>query len=98
MRIDINQSEKYIDIWLSRGENPPDLREWKVQNKEYQITVFRSGSGNLADLTADLLRQNRDACLDDVLPSAEQVETRHRHSGGAKPIPRLRKRKQTQSR
>ena len=58
MTIDINIKDKYIDLWLDRGESTPDLGELRQQFPGYQITVFHSGSGDLASLTAELLKVN----------------------------------------
>ena len=58
MTIDINIKDKYIDLWLDRGESTPDLGELRQQFPDYQITIFHSGSGDLASLTAELLKVN----------------------------------------
>lgn len=58
MTVDCNIKEKYIDIWLGRGESTPDLDELRRQLPGYQIVVFHSGNGDLATLTAELLKVN----------------------------------------
>jgi hypothetical protein len=58
--IDVNPTKKYIDIWLERGEEAPDVSAFHAHNKDYQIVIWRSGAGDLAGLTAELLRNNRD--------------------------------------
>ena len=59
MRIDVNTSEKYIDIWLLRGENPPDCSEIKKCFPKYDIVIWRSGHEDFISLTAALLKNNR---------------------------------------
>jgi hypothetical protein len=58
MQIDLNPDKRYIDIWLGRGEAKPSVKDLKRVFPDYSITVFRSGSGDLAALTAELLRVN----------------------------------------
>ena len=58
MTIEININKHYIDIWLGRGESAPDLSEIRQQFPGYDIAVLHSGSGNLAVLTAELLKAN----------------------------------------
>lgn len=59
VRIDVNPSKKYIDIWLGQGDDPPDLRDIHSCFKGYEVVIWRSGTGNLTVLTADLLRANK---------------------------------------
>ena len=60
MTIDINHDKHYIDIWLAHGEALPDTKLLQEARKEdYDVIVWRSGSGNLAALTSALLRNNR---------------------------------------
>ena len=58
MVIDINAQGKYIDIWLSHGETPPDVSAYRQAHPGYSVAVFHSGSGDLKALTAELLRVN----------------------------------------
>ena len=58
MQIDLNPDKRYIDIWLDRAEEKPSVKDLKRVFPDYSITVFRSGSGDLAALTAELLRVN----------------------------------------
>ena len=58
MVIDINIDKKFIDIWLGRGESTPGLGELRQQFPGYDMAVLHSGSGNLAALTAELLKTN----------------------------------------
>ena len=59
LRIDVNISKKYIDIWLAHGEIPPELGKIQKSFTEFDIVIWRSGHGDLATLTADLLRNNK---------------------------------------
>ena len=58
MVININFKARYIDIWLGHGESAPDLSEIRQQFPGYDMAVLHSGSGNLAALTAELLKTN----------------------------------------
>ncbi len=58
MVIDINVEAKYIDIWLSHGETPPDIKAYRENYPGYSIAVFHSGSGDVKALTAALLKAN----------------------------------------
>ena len=58
MSVDVNFDKRYIDIWLDRGEPTPDRSEIRQRFPGYQIAVFHSGSGDLAGLTAELLKVN----------------------------------------
>ena len=58
MQIDMNPKKQYIDIWLNRDEEKPNIKDIKQIFPTYSITVFRPGTGDLAALTAELLRTN----------------------------------------
>lgn len=58
MTIEIDINKRYIDIWLGHGESAPDLSEIRQQFPGYDMAVLHSGSGNLAALTAELLKTN----------------------------------------
>ena len=60
MRIDVDPKEKYMDIWLAHGDTPPDVQRLHALYPEFEITLFRSGTGDLATLTGELLKNNRD--------------------------------------
>lgn len=62
MLVDLNIDKKYIDIWLSRGETPPDIGEYRQRYPGYSIAVFHSGTGDVKALTAELLRVNCSKC------------------------------------
>ena len=74
MLVDFNPWKKYVDIWLAHGEEPPDLRGYRFQG--YQTVIWRSGDGNLAELTADLIRHNMD--LPEGEGAARQLKTGYR--------------------
>lgn len=60
MEININHSKKSIDIWVGHTDNPNvEISHYSEQYPEYDITIFRSGKQDLADLTAELLRINK---------------------------------------
>lgn len=58
MTIEINIDQKYVDVWLMNGETPPELNLLREQYPDYEITIYRSGTGSLTELTAELLRVN----------------------------------------
>ena len=60
VRIDVDPKEKYMDIWLAHGDTPPDIQRLHALYPEFEITLFRSGTGDLAALTGELLKNNRD--------------------------------------
>ena len=59
MVIDRNDTEKYVDIWLTSGEAAPDVSDYCRQYPGYAITLWRSGTQPLGPLTAELLRLNK---------------------------------------
>ena len=59
LRIDVNTSNKYVDIWLAHGEALPEFQEIQKCFSDFDIVIWRSGHGDLATLTADLLRSNK---------------------------------------
>ena len=78
MTIDVNPIKKYIDIWLAHDEEPPDVSTFHEHNSNYQIVIWRSGTGDLAALTAELLRNNRDLDAPPVKPrQPKQRKRRH---------------------
>ena len=58
LRIEVNLEKNYVDIWLAHDEAPPDLEALRALFPKYQIVQWRSGTGDLASLTAGLLRNN----------------------------------------
>lgn len=59
----VHESEKYVEIWLTRAESQdmvlreslkPLFKEYK--SKKYRVVVFSSGKGDLLELTKDLLK------------------------------------------
>ena len=59
MVIDRNDNEKYVDIWLCRGEPVPDVSDFVHDYPGYTVTVWHSGTLPLGPLTAELLRHNK---------------------------------------
>ena len=66
MEIDVRDSEKRVNIWLTHAESEdaavmeslkPIYREYKA--KKYLVGVYASGTEDLKSLTCDLLRYNR---------------------------------------
>ena len=67
MEIDINDSTKTIDIWLTNAEKgDPRVRDWLsgvcAKREKYLVAVFASGDRDLYDSTLDLLAYNRRRC------------------------------------
>ena len=69
MEIDINDSTKTIDIWLTNAEKgDPKVKDWlhgvyaKYKPQKYLVAVFASGDRDLYDSTLDLLAYNRRRC------------------------------------
>ena len=65
MEVIVNEANKLAEIWLTKTESSDEraqrllqslCREWK--EKKYRAVVFRSGVGDLADLTAALVVKN----------------------------------------
>ena len=83
MRIDVDPKEKYMDIWLTHDDTPPDVQRLHALYPEVEITLFRSGTGDLAALTGELLKNN----LDQELPqraAAGETLNRARQPGRKK--------------
>ena len=66
MEINVNHTQKIVDIWLSREEKQnaglqeklePVYEKFKTQ--KYLVAVFLSGERNLGDTTSELLCYNR---------------------------------------
>jgi len=51
-----------VELWVPNGasESALDARIRALQAQGQRVIVFRSGHGNLAELTGDLLRINKD--------------------------------------
>ncbi|MBQ3077713.1 MAG: hypothetical protein IJC43_07635 [Clostridia bacterium] len=67
MQFDLHPVNKTAAFWLSRAEaEDAALRDAllplcrQLKNERYQVAVFASGTAELADHTAALLRQHRD--------------------------------------
>lgn len=59
----VHDDEKYVEIWLTKAESQDtDLREGlkplfrEYKQKKYRVVIFSSGTGNLLELTKDLLK------------------------------------------
>ena len=52
------RNQKYVDIWLACGEEPPDIEELKQEYPKHDIVIFRSGTSDVGALTSELLRNN----------------------------------------
>ena len=66
MEINVRDSSKIVEVWLTREEKQNiNLRErlkplyQKYKAKEFLVAVFESGEQNLEELTGSLLRYNR---------------------------------------
>ena len=66
MEIQVNDSDKIVEIWLSNAEKEdvalrdslkPIYSAYKI--KKYKVAVFESGEADLFDGTRDLLLHNR---------------------------------------
>ena len=65
MEVVVNENRKLAEIWLTNVESRDERMEMKLKSlcrefkeKRYRAVVFRSGMGNLEDLTAALVRKN----------------------------------------
>ena len=63
MEVTVRKERKIVEVWLRGGEEGAGLRELYARCRErgYLAVVYRSGAGDLADLTAGLLLYNRRA-------------------------------------
>lgn len=66
MEINVRDSSKIVEVWLTKAERQDEvLREklkplyHKYKDQNYLVAVFQSGDEGLYDLTHDLLRYNR---------------------------------------
>ncbi len=66
MKIDVKDDKKTVSIWLTNEEkNDPSVSETlkplfkQYKDKNYLVAVFKSGEGNMSDLTSDLICYNR---------------------------------------
>ncbi len=66
MEIDIRDEQKIVEVWLSKAErDDPGLAESLRQiyaayrQRNYTVAVFKSGEGDLFELTSGLLTTNR---------------------------------------
>lgn len=60
MKININHSKKYINIWVGHADAPHvDIKHYIERYPEYDIAIFRSGKFGLAEVTAKLLFLNQ---------------------------------------
>lgn len=66
MEINVDDEKKIVEFWLSQGEQndtvlmeslKPQYR--KYTEKKYLVAIFRSGTRDLCEATADLLCYNR---------------------------------------
>ena len=58
MQICVDSSSKYVDVWLKQDETI-DIDIVQKCFAGYDIIVWRSGRGNLSELTAELLKINK---------------------------------------
>ena len=65
MTLEICEKTRIAYYWLTREEDEttkellkPQFKDWK--NKGYKVCVFISGTGNLVDLTKELLIHNKE--------------------------------------
>ncbi len=65
MKININDNEKMVDIWLTKSESKDDsvkamLKEQfaAYKQKKYTVFVFYSGTESLTEQAAALLKHN----------------------------------------
>lgn len=63
MLIEKDDRSKFIDIWLKKEEESPDLNKLHQRFPGYFITVWHSGDRDLGQLTAELLRTNLETGL-----------------------------------
>lgn len=63
MEIAVHEDRKIVEVWLRGGEDDASLRDLYARCRErgYLAAVYRSGTGDLAELTAGLLVHNRQA-------------------------------------
>lgn len=65
MEVIVNEKSKLAEIWLTNAESRDERTELRLKilcrefrEKKYRAVVFRSGAGNLQDLTAALVSKN----------------------------------------
>ena len=65
MEMTVHNDSKFVEIWLTRSEsNDKPLKEklketfGKYKDMKYRVAVYRSGSGDLRQSMAALLRHN----------------------------------------
>ena len=60
MFVDINHEHRYIDIWLAKSDLLPQslVADMLCQYPKYDVTVWHSGTCDLAELTYELLCNN----------------------------------------
>lgn len=65
MEVVVNENSKLAEIWLTNAESHDESMEMRLKilcrefkEKRYRAVVFRSGMGNLEDLTAALVSKN----------------------------------------
>ena len=65
MEVVVNEKIKLVEIWLTKAEMCDIHMDNRVKSlcrgfkeKKYRTVVFRSGMGNLEDLTAALVNKN----------------------------------------
>ena len=65
MEVIVDESCKLAEIWLAQTDSRDEYTEQRLKNlcrelkeKKYRAVVFRSGKGDLAGLTAALVRKN----------------------------------------
>ena len=75
MRIDMNPQKKYIDIWLTHSDSPPDVQRLKTLYPDFDIVIWKSGAGDLTALTAELLKNNRDLEPQQLAASGDTIES-----------------------
>lgn len=61
MCIEVNHKKQYLDIWLAYTEDVSQsfVDDFRVRYPRYTVVVWRSGRGDLIELTRNLLECNR---------------------------------------
>ena len=93
MRIDVNLTKKYMDIWLAHGDPPPDIQGLQARYRDFDLVIWRSGADALAGLTAELLRNNRDIELPELAEAEPETAASVRPAGPEAKIRRARRKR-----
>lgn len=60
MCIEVNHKNQYLDVWVGNTEDISLslINDFRARYPKYHVVVWRSGKGDLIELTCDLLRGN----------------------------------------